>query len=238
MWTRPALRAQSGAARRPRAVVSDSARRDRARELVRGRLRGAVERHRGRAVRRASCRRRRDRPAAFFIGRHEPRKGLATLLDAWQGLERDAVLWVGGYRTADRRAARRARVRTSSGSGAITDAERDAAAARRDGLLRAVARRRVVRRGAARGHGRGDPGRRIGHRGLRQRGRAPTSDALLVPPGDARRARGGRCGRCSTSRRLRERLVASGHERADEFSMARLAGRYLELYERVLVPAR
>jgi glycosyltransferase involved in cell wall biosynthesis len=37
---------------------------------------------------------------------------------------------------------------------------------------------------------------------------------------------------------LRERLVAEGRARAEEFSMARLAERYLELYERALVPAR
>jgi hypothetical protein len=31
--------------------------------------------------------------------------------------------------------------------------------------------------------------------------------------------------------------VAGGRERAAEFSMRKLAGRYLELYERSLVPA-
>lgn len=36
------------------------------------------------------------RPAVFFVGRHEPRKGLGVLLDAWAGLERDAVLWIAG----------------------------------------------------------------------------------------------------------------------------------------------
>src|SRR5262249_37692804 len=35
-----------------------------------------------------------ERPAILFVGRHEPRKGLAVLLDAFAGLERDAVLWV------------------------------------------------------------------------------------------------------------------------------------------------
>ena len=69
----------------------------------------------------------RPRPAAFFVGRHEPRKGLAVLLDAWRTLDRDAVS-VGrrrpGSQTDD--AARRRRAPTSSGSGAITDAERNA----------------------------------------------------------------------------------------------------------------
>jgi len=33
-------------------------------------------------------------PAIFFVGRHEPRKGLAVLLDAFAGLDRPARLWV------------------------------------------------------------------------------------------------------------------------------------------------
>ena len=36
---------------------------------------------------------------------------------------------------------------------------------------------------------------------------------------------------------LRERLIASGRDRAGEFSMQRLAHRYRKLYERALVPA-
>ena len=62
------------------------------------------------------------------------------------------------------------------------------------------------------------------------------SDALLVPPGDPR----------ELSRALavvlsdkdeRERLVISGLSRAEEFSMARLAGLYLERYERLIARA-
>jgi len=36
------------------------------------------------------------RPAVLFLGRHEPRKGLQVLLDAFATLERPAVLWVAG----------------------------------------------------------------------------------------------------------------------------------------------
>ena len=36
------------------------------------------------------------KPAVLFVGRHEPRKGLSVLLDAWAGIDRDAVLWVAG----------------------------------------------------------------------------------------------------------------------------------------------
>jgi phosphatidylinositol alpha-mannosyltransferase len=38
----------------------------------------------------------RDRPAVLFLGRHEPRKGLNVLLDAFAMIERPAVLWVAG----------------------------------------------------------------------------------------------------------------------------------------------
>ena len=36
------------------------------------------------------------RPAVLFLGRHEPRKGLPVLLDAFAMLQRPAVLWVAG----------------------------------------------------------------------------------------------------------------------------------------------
>src|SRR5436305_7046868 len=35
-------------------------------------------------------------PAIVFVGRHERRKGLEVLLDAFEGLDRDADLWVIG----------------------------------------------------------------------------------------------------------------------------------------------
>jgi phosphatidylinositol alpha-mannosyltransferase len=37
-----------------------------------------------------------DRPTVLFLGRHETRKGLGVLLDAFARLERPAVLWVAG----------------------------------------------------------------------------------------------------------------------------------------------
>ncbi len=36
------------------------------------------------------------RPTVLFLGRHEPRKGLPVLLEAFAGLRRPAVLWVSG----------------------------------------------------------------------------------------------------------------------------------------------
>jgi phosphatidylinositol alpha-mannosyltransferase len=37
------------------------------------------------------------RPVVMFLGRHEPRKGLNVLLDAFAMVERPAVLWVAGH---------------------------------------------------------------------------------------------------------------------------------------------
>ena len=64
----------------------------------------------------------------------------------------------------------------------------------------------------------------------------PGKDALLVPPGDVGALRDA-LRRLLDDSALRDRLVASGRERAEQFSMRRLAERYLELYERALVPA-
>jgi phosphatidylinositol alpha-mannosyltransferase len=36
------------------------------------------------------------RPTVLFLGRHEPRKGLPVLLEAFAGLRRPAALWVSG----------------------------------------------------------------------------------------------------------------------------------------------
>src|SRR3954469_8137895 len=94
MWTRPALKS-SMARLSARVVVSESAL-----ETARANwydaeyvvLWNGIEVDRSEAAEPTPT----DRPAAFFIGRHEPRKGLEVLLDAWRTLDRDAVLWVGG----------------------------------------------------------------------------------------------------------------------------------------------
>jgi len=233
MWTRPALRAQM-ARLSVRVVVSDSALETAVENWYEAdyvTLWNGIEVSRFEKVVPTPT----ERPAAFFVGRHEPRKGLATLIDAWQGLERDAVLWVGGTgpQTDELRA-------TSGPSvewlGPITDVERDArlcgatvfCAPSLGGESFGV----VLLEGMAAG----TPVVASAIEGYANVARADI-DALLVPPGDARVLRRALQSGLD-SRGLRERLIASGHTRADEFSMARLAGRYLELYERVLVPAR
>jgi phosphatidylinositol alpha-mannosyltransferase len=175
-----------------------------------------------------------DRPAVLFLGRHEPRKGLATLLDAWQKIDRDAQLWVigAGPQTAELRARG---VPDVEWLGTVTDAERNErlrgatvfCAPSNGGesfgvvLLEAMAADTAIVASDI-----------DGYKNVARADR----DALLVPPDDAESLR-------SALRLLlddpsqRERLVRSGHDRATEFSMERLAQRYLELYERAMVPA-
>ena len=83
---------------------------------------------------RRSSRRRRTDPTVLFCGRHEPRKGLGVLLDAWVGLDRDAELWVAsdGPETEALMARRTPRVEWL---GRITEAGEARPARRGHGLL-------------------------------------------------------------------------------------------------------
>jgi phosphatidylinositol alpha-mannosyltransferase len=172
------------------------------------------------------------RPGVLFLGRHEPRKGLAVLLDAWDGLDRDAELWVvgAGPQTEELRARGVANV---SWLGTVTDQERNArlrgatvfCAPSLHGesfgvvLLEAMAAETAIVASAIEGY---------------QNVARADRDALLVPPGDAGALRDA-LRRLLDDRALRERLVASGGERAAGFSMRNLAERYAELYERAMV---
>jgi phosphatidylinositol alpha-mannosyltransferase len=176
-----------------------------------------------------------ERPAALFLGRHEPRKGLAVLLDAWRAIDRDAVLWVagGGPQTDELRARRDPDVQWL---GSLTDDERNAylrgatvfCAPSVGGesfgivLLEAMAAGTPIVASAIEGY---------------QNVARADRDALLVPPDDAARLRTA-LQRVLDDSELRTRLTESGRERATEFSMRKLAERYLDLYERSLVAAR
>jgi len=174
------------------------------------------------------------RPTVLFIGRHEPRKGLEVLLDAWAGIDRDARLQVVGVGPQTDELKRRA-----SGDvewfGSVTDAPRDA-------LLRgATAFCAPSLRGESFGvvlleaMAAGTPIVASAIEGYQNVARAG-QDALLVPPGDVAGLRDA-LRRLLDDETLRARLVTSGHERAEQFSMRRLAEQYHELYARALVPA-
>ena len=172
-----------------------------------------------------------DWPAVFFVGRHEPRKGLSVLLNAWRGLERDAVLWVAshGPQTKDLQKRKVAKVEWL---GSISDQE---LAQRMRGatvfcapslnnesfgvvLLEAMAAGTPIVASAIEGY---------------QNVARADREALLVEPGDVDALRAA-LRRLLDDKARREELVADGRARAAEFSMARLAQRYVEIYEQAL----
>jgi phosphatidylinositol alpha-mannosyltransferase len=169
-----------------------------------------------------------DRPAILFVGRHESRKGLSVLLEAFSGLERDAVLWV-------------------AGDGPETDALRHRAIANVEWIGRISEDEKARRlRGATVFCAPALGGESFGIvlleamaastpvvasdiDGFRNVARADR-DALLVEPNDAGAL-------CDALRRLlddaghRAELIASGEQRAGEFSMRHVAERFVALYE-------
>lgn len=186
--------------------------------------------------------------AILFVGRHEPRKGLEVLLKAFSALDTDAVLWVAGE--GPETAALAATATVSGGSrrrcqgdtpcppgnvewlGRISDQElaerlRTAAvfcAPSLHGesfgvvLLEAMAAGTPVVASDI-----------SGYRDVARHDR----EAVLVPAGDpAALAEGLR--RVLDDPTLAARLVEAGTARAATFSMERLAGRYIGLYESLL----
>jgi phosphatidyl-myo-inositol alpha-mannosyltransferase len=174
-----------------------------------------------------------DGPTIFFIGRHEPRKGLAVLLDAMAELPADVRLWVGGTGPATE-----ALQQLHAGDdriewlGRISDEEKaqrtrgaDVFCAPSLGgesfgivLLEGMAAQTPTVASDL-----------PGYSNVARAGR----DALLVPPGDASALAAAINRVLDDSSRAAE-LVEAGTERALEFSMDALAEHYLERFERLL----
>jgi phosphatidylinositol alpha-mannosyltransferase len=173
-------------------------------------------------------------PTVFFLGRHEPRKGLDVLLAALADLPPDLRVWVGGDgpQTEELRARHRDDARIEW-LGRISDEER---AARMRGctvycspsvrgesfgmvLLEAMAAGCVLVASDLDGH------RNVATDGV---------DALLAPVGDAA-ALAKAIQRLLDDEPLRADLVAGGRRRADELSMDRLAARYVEIYRSLVL---
>ena len=171
-------------------------------------------------------------PTIFFLGRHEPRKGLAVLLQAMASLPADVRLWVAGE--GPETAALQARVAGDprvEWLGRISDEER---AARLRGadvfcapslggesfgivLLEAMAAETAVVASDLPGYA------NVARAG---------ADALLVEPGSAPALAAALHEVLRDPIRAAE-LVASGTERAAHFSMTRLAEAYLAIYREI-----
>ena len=169
-------------------------------------------------------------PTIFFIGRHEPRKGLAVLLAALRRLPTDVVLWVAGEGpqtdVLKRRMSGDHRVRWL---GRLSEAEKISRLRGADVfcapslrgesfgvvLLEAMAAETPIVASDIPGYA------RVARPGI---------EATLVPPGDTDRL----------ADALEKTLAGTGEqlargvERAEQFSMDRLAERYEAVYHRVL----
>jgi phosphatidylinositol alpha-mannosyltransferase len=176
-------------------------------------------------------------PTIVFIGRHEPRKGVETLLAAFDRLPSDARLWMVGQgpQTAElkQRTIGNPRIEWL---GRISDSE---VASRLRGaevfcapslhgesfgvvLLEAMAAHTAIVASDI-----------PAYRKVTGDGR----DALLVPPGDVD-ALAEAFRRVLEERRLAEELAIAGEARAGDFAMDRLADRYVQIYTEVNRPLR
>jgi phosphatidylinositol alpha-mannosyltransferase len=176
------------------------------------------------------------RPVVVFVGRHEERKGLAVLLDAFTAVERPAVLWVIGQ-GPDTEALRRRSPPTDRVHwlGPLSDAD---VAARLAGatvqsapalhgesfglvLLEGMAAGCVVVASDIEGYREAAAGR-----------------AELVPPNDsealARALRQTLADAAAGTGRSSPEALEAAREHARAWSMDTLAGRYVELYRRAI----
>jgi phosphatidylinositol alpha-mannosyltransferase len=175
----------------------------------------------------------RTRPAIFFIGRHEERKGLGVLLAALSRLGTDVDCWVAGDGpdTARLTAAHDHDPRITW-LGRISE---DDKLARLRGasvfcapslhgesfgvvLAEAMAAGTPVVASALPGY------RNVATDGV---------DSVLVPPGDPD-ALAAALSRVINDGELASRLVTAGAERADEFAMSTLAARYTAIYHELV----
>jgi phosphatidylinositol alpha-mannosyltransferase len=180
-----------------------------------------------------------DGPTVFFLGRHEPRKGLDVLLAALADLPDDVRVWVGGDgpQTPELKQRHGADARIEW-LGRLSDEERGARmrgctvycspSVRGESfgmvLLEAMAAGCALVASDLDGH------RNVATDGV---------DALLAPVGDAP-ALAKALRRVLDDAALRAELVVGGRRRAEELSMTHLAEAYVEVYAALLAghPAR
>ncbi len=171
--------------------------------------------------------------AIFFIGRHEPRKGLAVLLEAMKKLPADVTLWIGsdGPETETLKEQYKGDARIEW-IGRISDEEKIERLHRAGVfcapslhgesfgvvLLEAMAARTPVVASSLDGY------RNVATHDV---------NALLVEAGDVD-ALASALARVLVDTRLRQRLVEAGSVHAESYSMDALADRYIEIYHRLL----
>ena len=172
-------------------------------------------------------------PTIMFVGRHEPRKGLGVLIEAVRRLGPDVTVWIAseGPETA------RLQSETAGDDrfewlGMIDEVEK-IARMRGAGVICAPSLHGesfgvIVLEGLASG----TPVVAADLPGYRNVVR-PSVDALLVPPGSPAALADALSVALERGPEV-EAMVENGLERAKSFSLARLAERYVDLYERAL----
>jgi phosphatidylinositol alpha-mannosyltransferase len=172
-------------------------------------------------------------PTILFVARHEERKGLAVLLEAFGNLDSSARLWVAGV--GPETAALQSRYAGDPRISWLGELDEDDKIERMLGadvfcapslhgesfgivLLEAMAAETAVVASDLPGYAK-----------VARQGR----DAVLVAPGDAR-ALTDALSSLLSDRAHRDELVSSGTARVAEFSMRRLADLYLDAYHRVI----
>ncbi len=184
-----------------------------------------------------------DRRVVLFVGRHEERKGLAVLLAAAERLPDDVVVWVAGEGPeTDALRARWAGARNVEWLGRVTDVERNRRMVAADAfcapslggesfgviLTEAMAAGTPVVASDISGYA----------RVAGPQPDDPRTAARLVAPGDPAELASALTGVLDDPIAAAE-LVVVGRDRADRFSMDRLAEEYLSLYRRLaLVDSR
>jgi phosphatidylinositol alpha-mannosyltransferase len=168
-------------------------------------------------------------PTVLFVGRHEPRKGLAVLLEAFGDLPADVRLWVAseGPETARLRQATRDDARIEW-LGLIGEREKHRRIRGADVLcapsLHGESFGVVLLEGMAAGTA-VVASDLVGYRNVAR----PDQDALLSPPGDAAALAAALQVALEGGPQV-EAMVASAEQRAASFSLESLAKRYLDLY--------
>jgi phosphatidylinositol alpha-mannosyltransferase len=172
-------------------------------------------------------------PTIFFVGRHEPRKGLAVLIEAMTHLPSDVHLWVAGQgpETARLRQATIADERVQW-LGSIPEVDKIRRLRATHVLCAPSLGGESFGMVLLEGLASGTPvvaSDLLGYRSVARAG----DEALLVPPADPH----------ALARALTTALehgpevasmVANGQIRAATFSLDRLAARYCELYEKAV----
>lgn len=174
-----------------------------------------------------------DRPSILFCGRHEPRKGLEVLIDAMRAMPTDVDLWV----ASDGPETERLRIESAGDPrihwiGRVSEAQKIE-------LMRAASVFCAPSLGGEsfgivllEGMAAETPvvaSNLAGYAMVARHG----SDAVLVEPGDPVDLAAGLRRALARGPEI-ETMVASGFERAQAYSMAHLAERYLVLYEKAI----